>query len=183
MASLRTEPAPHTGGNATKKDVSGTYAALPRLLGTLVQLRTGECVPLDEETPTQGRFDLLLADRVTGEAVPIDPHLLALLRRLSARHGLAGAPRIEIVSGYRSPKLNEVLRKKGRRVASHSQHSRGQAVDFRLVPAGASRGLDPRPLEQELRALGWDGGIGVYPTNADWFVHADVGPRRRWTGT
>ena len=37
-------------------------------------------------------------------------------------------------------------------------------------------------LEREIRALGWDGGVGVYTQEHDWFVHADVGPNRRWGG-
>jgi uncharacterized protein YcbK (DUF882 family) len=94
--------------------------------------------------------------------------------------GTAAPPRIELVSGYRSPKLNEILRKKGHHVASHSQHSKGHACDFRIVPQGATKALDPRVVEKEIRALGWDGGVGVYPTQGDWFVHADVGPNRRW---
>ena len=87
---------------------------------------------------------------------------------------------MELVSGYRSPKLNEMLRKKGHHVASHSQHSLGHACDFRIVPEGARVGIDPRVLEKEIRALGWQGGVGVYPTAGDWFVHADVGANRRW---
>jgi uncharacterized protein YcbK (DUF882 family) len=154
------------------------------LLTTLVQTHTPERVPLDATAPDAGRFDALLMDRSTNETHAIDPRLLAMLRTLAARHSLA---RIEIVSGYRSPKLNEMLRKKGHHVASHSQHSLGHAVDFRLVethPApGAERGIDPRAVEAELRALGWEGGIGSYRTKDDWFVHMDVGPKRRWDGT
>ena len=73
-----------------------------------------------------------------------------------------------------------MLRKKGHHVASHSQHSLGHACDFRIVPPGAEVGLDPRVVEEEIRKLGWDGGVGVYPTPSDWFVHADVGKNRRW---
>ncbi len=90
-------------------------------------------------------------------------------------------PRIELVSGFRSPKLNEMLRKKGHHVASHSQHSLGHACDFRIIPVGQPKALDPRVVEKAIRDLGWDGGVGVYPTDADWFVHADVGPNRKWT--
>ncbi len=107
------------------------------------------------------------------------PPLLDLLRTLSAHYP---GSRIELVSGFRSPKLNEMMRKKGHHVASHSQHSLGHAVDFRVVPPDAERGVDPRRLESEIRELAWEGGIGVYPSKHDWFVHADVGPKRRWRG-
>ncbi|MBX3211720.1 MAG: DUF882 domain-containing protein [Labilithrix sp.] len=151
----------------------------PALLGTLVQTHTDERVPLDERSPTPERFARLLADRVTGERRELDPKLLELLRSIARKY--PGA-RFELVSGYRSPKLNEMLRKKGRRVASHSQHSLGHAVDFRVVVDSETRGIDPRVLEKEIRDLGWDGGVGVYTLSSDWFVHADVGRLRRWGG-
>ena len=171
-------PPPHGDGLATRKDAA-VYADAAPLLGTLVQTHTEERVPLDESTPTDARFQALMMDRVTAEAHPMDARLLGLLRTLGARH--PGA-RIELVSGYRSAKLNEMLRKKGHHVASHSQHSLGHACDFRLVEAGAAKGLDPRDVEKEIRALGWDGGVGSYRVETDWFVHADVGPNRRWDG-
>lgn len=164
------------------KDPAGTAAEAPKapaLLATLVQTHTDERVPLDDVSPSPERFSALLADRVTGEKHPFDPRLLDLLRALAKKHP---ASRIELVSGYRSAKLNEMMRKKGRHVASHSQHSLGHACDFRIVPAGETRGIDPRVLEKEIRDLGWDGGVGVYTLASDWFVHADVGKNRRWGG-
>jgi uncharacterized protein YcbK (DUF882 family) len=151
----------------------------PPLLATLVQTHTDERVPLDDASPTQERFEALLSDRVTGQKAEMDDKLLGLLRALAKKHPLA---RIELVSGYRSAKLNEMLRKKGHHVASHSQHSLGHACDFRIVPPGEDKGIDPRVLEKEIRDLGWEGGIGVYTLSSDWFVHADVGKNRRWDG-
>lgn len=171
---------PHGDGLATRKDAAHYPDDAAPLLGTLVQTHTAERIPLDERQPTDARFEALMMDRATAEAHPMDARLLGLLRTLASRH--PGA-RFELVSGYRSPKLNEMLRKKGHHVASHSQHSLGHACDFRLVEAGESKGRDPRDVERELRELGWDGGIGVYRLETDWFVHADVGPNRRWDGT
>ncbi len=187
----------HSSRLVTKKGPA-TEAALadapdaqggPPLLATLVQTHTDERVPLDERSPSVERFSELLADRVTGEVKQLDPKLLELLRALVREHSLAGA-RIELVSGYRSAKLNEMMRKKGRHVASHSQHSLGHAVDFRIVlpeaagetEAKTPRGIHPRELEAKIRALGWEGGVGVYTLKSDWFVHADVGKNRRWGG-
>jgi uncharacterized protein YcbK (DUF882 family) len=170
---------PRGQGLAAKKG-PGTDAAAESdwpLLATLVQVHTGERVPLDAEEPPQARFDALLADRVTGSKHALDERLLLLLRSLAALHP---GGRIELVSGYRSPKLNEMLRKKGHHVSSHSQHSLGKACDFRIVPPGEDAALDPRVVEAEIRSLGWEGGVGVYPTKEDWFVHADVGRNRRW---
>jgi uncharacterized protein YcbK (DUF882 family) len=170
----------HSSGLSIRKSLAAPDAP-PELLGTLVQTHTDECVPLDDRSPTAERFAALLQDRVTGERHALDPRLLELLRSIARRH--PGA-RFELVSGYRSPKLNEMMRKKGRHVASHSQHSLGHAVDFRVVEPrlGDQKGIDPRILEREIRALGWDGGVGVYTLATDWFVHADVGKLRRWSG-
>ncbi len=171
-------------GLANKKERAVTTTAAtdhepPPFLATLVQTHTDERVPLDDALPSGDRFAALLADRVTGERHAFDPRLLDLLRSLARKHAAA---RIELVSGYRSAKLNEAMRKKGHHVASHSQHSLGHACDFRIVPAGETRGIDPRTLEKEIRDLGWDGGVGVYTLSSDWFVHADVGNNRRWDG-
>lgn len=183
---------------ATRADESLVASAdelpSPDIAATLVQTHTDERVILDARSPSDARFDALLADRVTGATRRVDPRLLSLLRSLVATFAKDGAPtqeapRIEIVSGFRSPKLNEMLRKKGHHVASHSQHSLGQAVDFRIGladhPTGDridQRDVDPREIEKRVRALGWVGGVGVYLSRDDWFVHCDVGPNRRWLG-
>jgi len=167
----------HGAGLAERKGDPLDVSDDPPLLATLDQVHTGERAVLDARTPTQARFEALLSDRSTGEEHPLDAQLLGLLRALAADHP---GSRIELVSGYRSWKLNEMLRKKGHHVASHSQHSLGHACDFRIVPPGAEVGLDPLVVEHEIRKLGWEGGVGVYPTTSDWFVHADVGRNRRW---
>jgi len=169
-------PPPRTERLANRKSAKETARA--PLLGTLVLLHQDLRVILDRDTPTQERFDALLADRVSGESHALAVELLALLRDLAARHPNA---RIEIVSGYRSEKLNEMLRKKGHHVASHSQHSLGHACDFRVVTDSGDE-IEPRALEKEIRDLGWKGGTGVYVSKDDRFVHADVGPERRWNG-
>lgn len=181
---LASKKGPHATSAAPAAEVDAVPSSAapeepPALLGTLVQTHTNERVPLDDHSPTAARFARLLADRVTGDSRELDPKLLDLLRSIARRH--PGA-RFELVSGYRSPKLNEMMRKKGRNVASHSQHSLGHAVDFRVVVEPGTRGIDPRLLEKEIRELGWEGGVGVYTLSTDWFVHADVGRLRRWGG-
>jgi len=149
------------------------------ILATLVDTHGPSRLPLDDLSPTAARFDALLADPVLGSTHPIDPALLDLARSLAKLHPLA---RIEVVSGFRSPKLNEALRKKGHHVASHSQHSLGHALDLRVIPEGADAPMDPSELAKEVRKLGWVGGVGVYLGVNDRFVHADVGPERTWNG-
>jgi len=165
---------------ASKKSAARADADPPPLLGTLVLVHGDEHLALDADEPTDARFEDLLADRVTGEAHTLDPRLLAMLRDVAREW--PGA-RIEIVSGYRSEKLNETLRKKGHHVAVHSQHTLGHAVDFRVIPEGDARALSPLVIERFLREdLHWPGGVGVYLSDSDWFTHADVGPNRRWNG-
>jgi len=179
ITTIAIEPRVAHGEGRSVRKATAEEEPLPPLLATLVQTHTDERVPLDVARPTQDRFALLLADQVTGERHDFDPRLLGLLRSLATQH--PGA-RIELVSGFRSPKRNEMMRKKGHHVASHSQHSLGHAVDFRIVLPDAPRGMDPRDLEREVRDLGWDGGVGVYTVASDWFVHCDVGRLRRWNG-
>jgi uncharacterized protein YcbK (DUF882 family) len=169
----------HSSGLASKKAATRADPPLLPVLATLVDTHTSDRIALDADHPDAARFDRMLADRTTGAQEHLDPRLIELLRTLAQAH--LGA-RIELVSGYRSPKLNEMLRKKGHHVASHSQHSLGNALDFRIIPADATEPMDPRVIEQEIRSDGWTGGTGVYLSETDRFVHADVGPNRRWNG-
>lgn len=141
-------------------------------------MHDGTTLAIGEHAPDQARFERLVADRISGERIAMDPRLLALLRTVARTYPRA---RIELVSGFRSPKFNEMLRKKGHKVANQSQHSDGRAVDFRIFPEGATAALDPFDVEIWLRKeQHWDGGIGVYPSKTDRFTHADVGKERRW---
>jgi len=175
-------PTERTSGLATRKEwrPSGETNAVEtcdpersevETWATLFNVHTGEAMPLSSDEPTFDRFCDALADRATGSKAMLDPKLLELLRQVALQN--PGA-RIELVSGYRSPKLNEMLRKKGHRVASHSQHSLGHAVDFRII------GLTPSQMKQAILKSGWEGGIGQYDKSSDLFVHADVGPKREW---
>jgi uncharacterized protein YcbK (DUF882 family) len=169
----RSEPMP------TETDDIGVEFSHPKpKRATLVNVHTREHELLAESEPSSASFKHFMHDRATGAEVDFDPKLLEIVRRLEEKHPRA---RFELVSGFRSPKLNEMMRKKGHHVASHSQHSLGHALDFRVIPEGAESGIDPRELEKEVRALGWEGGTGVYPMKTDWFIHCDVGRNRHWT--
>ena len=168
VASARTA----TRKEASSSDARASAGPVPTW-ATLFNVHTGEAIALSADDPSTASFDHVLRDRTTGTVAPLDSRLLELLRQVARRH--AGA-RIELVSGYRSPKLNEMLRKKGHHVASHSQHTLGHALDFRVV------GLSPRELAAEISGLGWEGGLGRYNQPSDAFVHADVGCKRAWLG-
>jgi len=106
----------------------------------------------------------------TDEPAEMDKRLFKVLVD-AANH--FGSQRIDIISGFRAPKYNLMLRKKGRGVARNSQHPLGNAVDFRVQGVATSR---LRAWAQSLRL----GGVGYYPSSG--FVHVDVGRVRTWTG-
>jgi uncharacterized protein YcbK (DUF882 family) len=178
---LGSEPPPARTGEAllVKKDDQSDRDPLPPVLRTLMNLHSGESVVLDNSGPSPEGLSRLLEDRAMQERVTFDPRLLERIRALVVQ--LSPGARVEIVSGYRSAKLNERLRKKGRHVASHSQHSLGHAIDFRLGR------WSPKDVRKALEAPAsphgvWDGGIGQYDGATDRFIHLDVGNKRRWRG-
>jgi uncharacterized protein YcbK (DUF882 family) len=111
----------------------------------------------------------LLRDFRTNETHVIDPPLLDVLFQLQVRADHDAA--FEIISGYRSPATNAMLRRQSHGVAEHSQHLLGKAIDIRLA------GYSTRNLAEHARSLGL-GGVGFYP-NLD-FVHVDTGRVRFW---
>jgi uncharacterized protein YcbK (DUF882 family) len=84
---------------------------------------------------------------------------------------LGGDGEIHVISGYRSPAYNAMLVRKSRRVARHSLHVEGQAIDL-YIP-----GVHPRQIRQTALKLQY-GGVGYYPRSK--FVHLDCGPFRFW---
>jgi uncharacterized protein YcbK (DUF882 family) len=110
-----------------------------------------------------------LRDFRTGDVHTIDPGLLDLLCSLTSLTGTARP--FQVISGYRSPATNEMLRHHSDGVAAGSLHMLGQAVDVRLadVPLAKLRSA-------ALAVRG--GGVGYYP-GPD-FVHVDTGRVRAW---
>jgi uncharacterized protein YcbK (DUF882 family) len=140
---------------------------------TLYNVWTREALPIlpGQSQSLDGRFRLFLRDHYTNQATRMDTRLIGVLTRVA---GKFSAPRIDVVSGYRSPKYNLMLRKKGHQVARHSQHMDGNAVDFRI------RGVATPKILHYVRSLRV-GGVGFYPHSQ--FVHSDTGPIRYWTGS
>ena len=91
---------------------------------------------------------------------------------IAATHGLLDVSEpYMLLSGYRSPQTNAMLRRRSKAVAKHSLHMKGEAADLRLKD---------RSVSQIYRAaLSCSaGGVGKY-THSD-FVHMDCGPVRTW---
>jgi len=110
-----------------------------------------------------------LGDFRNGDATAIDPALLDLIYDVRASLNSNGT--FEVISAYRSPETNEMLRKLGRGVAKKSQHLLGRAIDVRL------RNIDSIALRDAAIKI-QRGGVGYYEKSD--FVHIDTGRVRRW---
>jgi uncharacterized protein YcbK (DUF882 family) len=114
----------------------------------------------------------LLRDFRVNEEKPIDPQLFDLLHELGGT--LETDQPYHIISGYRSPQTNAMLRERGGShtgVASQSLHMVGRAIDIRLP------GVKLDHLRNAAASLK-RGGVGFYPSSN--FVHVDTGRVRYW---
>ena len=147
----------------------------PRIL-SLHHLHTDEKVKVVYRIGDSYQRDALrklngfLRDFRTGDVAVIDPKLFVLLYDINRRLGYPDDS-FEIVSAYRSPRTNAMLRKTSRRVARKSLHMSGKALDIRLS------GATTRRVSESAMALR-RGGVGFYPRSD--FVHVDTGSVRRW---
>lgn len=115
------------------------------------------------------KANYLLRDFRSGEVVKIDPILLDQLAMLQRSVGSSG--NFEIISAYRSPQTNKMLRRRSSGVAKKSFHMQGKAIDIRLTDVDL----------QTLRKSAIDmkaGGVGVYRSSN--FLHLDTGAVRSW---
>lgn len=138
---------------------------------TFYNLWNREAWPVLAGRPYKRPFQVFLRDHYTHESTWADTRLATLLTAAALKFRSA---RVEVVSGYRSPKYNLMLRKKGHQVARESQHLLGTAVDFRV------RGASTKALHDFVRGLRL-GGVGYYPRTR--FIHADTGKVRYWGGS
>lgn len=99
----------------------------------------------------------------------MDPELFMLIHRLYDDLDATGI--IEVISGHRSKKTNDMLRRIGRKVAKRSQHILGKAIDIRIPSV---------PLKKvREKALSYGaGGVGYYAKSN--FIHIDTGRPRFW---
>lgn len=78
-----------------------------------------------------------------------------------------------LLSGYRSPETNAMLRSRSSGVARNSLHMQGQAADLRLQSRTTAQ------MARAARSCA-AGGVGRYSGSN--FVHMDCGPVRSWGG-
>ena len=123
----------------------------------------------DEEALKQ--LNRYLRDWRSQDQTTMDRHLFDILWEVY--RDVDGKKPIQIISSYRSPATNSMLRRRSSGVARFSQHMLGHAMDFYIPDV---------PLEQ-IRFAGLRlqrGGVGFYPTSGSPFVHLDTGSIRHW---
>jgi len=125
---------------------------------------------LPGEPPPRGALDRFLRDHYTNVPVAMEAKLLDVL--VGAAQHFRSETAI-VVSAFRHPKYNLILRKKGHQVARDSNHTKGNAVDFYIPKIGTMQ-LHAWAKARKL------GGVGLYLASG--FIHMDTGPIRFWSG-
>ncbi|VVT06162.1 ATP/GTP-binding protein [Rhizobium sp. EC-SD404] len=113
----------------------------------------------------------ILRDWRRNEPTKMDPRLFDLMWEVYQASG--SRDYIHVVSAYRSPNTNNMLRSRSSGVAKNSQHTLGKAMDFFLPDVPVKR----------IREIGMRfqvGGVGFYPNSGSPFIHLDVGSVRAW---
>ena len=114
----------------------------------------------------------VLRDYRNDQVHPMNPGLYDILDQIRAK--TESKSPFQVISGYRSPATNKLLRERSGEVAKHNLHMDGKAMDIYLEDVAL----------EHIRAAALDlgrGGVGYYPESN--FVHVDVGPVRQWKGT
>jgi uncharacterized protein YcbK (DUF882 family) len=117
------------------------------------------------------KLNHFLRDWRNQDSTTMDRHLFDILWEVY--RDVDGKKPIQIISAYRSPATNAMLRRRSSGVARHSQHMLGHAMDFYI----------PDVSLENIRAAGLRlqrGGVGFYPTSGSPFVHLDTGSVRHW---
>ncbi|MGD8588718.1 MAG: DUF882 domain-containing protein [Chromatiales bacterium] len=158
--------------------VPSAYASIakqPERRLTLRNLHTGERARItywaegNYLNESLQEINQLLRDHRTGDITQMDRELLDLLYGL--QHKVESKKEFHVISGYRSPKTNAMLRAKSNGVAKKSLHMQGKAIDIRL------QGTSLKQLRKAAVALK-SGGVGYYPKSN--FIHVDTGRVRYW---
>gem|GEM_PF-947868 len=117
------------------------------------------------------KLNWLLRDWRTDQPTRMEPRLFDIVWEVYRSVG-ASEP-VHVVSAYRAPETNAMLRRRSRAVSEFSQHMGGKALDFYLPDVDMAR---VRSVGMRLQ----HGGVGFYPNSAHSFVHLDAGSVRAW---
>jgi uncharacterized protein YcbK (DUF882 family) len=123
------------------------------------------------DSGTLDKLNYFCRDWRLNEPTKMDPHLFDIIWEVYRESG--STQPIDVLSAYRSPQTNAMLRRRSRQVAEHSQHMQGRAIDAHFVDVGTGR---IRDVAMRMQA----GGVGFYPTGNTPWVHIDSGSVRYW---
>ncbi|WP_272004291.1 YcbK family protein [Roseovarius sp. ZX-A-9] len=185
-----------TSGNVTRRALLGAFAATTLVAAPtysnaagflkgagdirrirMVSPRTGE--KIDTIYWIEGQYikdavreiSIFMRDWRVDDIKDIDTRTIDIM---AASHNLVDTTEpFTMLSGYRSPETNAMLRRRSRNVARNSRHIAGQAADLRLKSRSVAQ------LSKAAVAC-HSGGVGKYYRSN--FVHMDCGPTRVWGG-
>ena len=190
MAGTKVNMSAGRGGAATQLAVAAAFVAawiIPNSTESAVANGDTRTVILsDQHTNESGSFTFMVngvydqgvldklnwfcRDWRLNEPTKMDPHLFDIIWEVYRESG--STQPIDVLSAYRSPQTNAMLRRRSRQVAEHSQHMEGKAIDAHFLDVGPAR---IRDVAMRMQA----GGVGFYPTGVTW-VHIDSGSVRYW---
>jgi uncharacterized protein YcbK (DUF882 family) len=165
------------GGLVASSGTQDAFAVGETRSLTMVHSHTGESISITYKSG--GSFDSsaleklnwFLRDWRVDEPISMSPNLFDIVWHVYREVG-ATAP-IKIMSAYRSPGTNAMLRRRSSAVAKESQHMRGNAMDIHIPGVSMAKA---REIGLRLQR----GGVGYYPSAGSPFIHLDVGSVRYW---
>lgn len=120
-------------------------------------------------SPALDEINHFMRDWRNGQVHRIDARTVDIMT--AAHNLLETSEPYTLLSGYRSPATNAMLRSQSRGVARNSLHMRGEAADLRLSSRSVAQIFN---AARACRA----GGVGRYSRSN--FVHMDCGDVRTW---
>ena len=185
------------GASGGRKRAIAQLAAAPLLLGLACSPSSTESAAANGDTRTisltndhtnesgtftymvDGAYDQAVLDKLNwflrdwrlNEPTKMDPRLFDIVWEVYRESG--SKQPIDVLSGYRSPQTNSMLRRRSRQVAKYSQHMEGKAMDAHFLDVDTAT---IRDIAMRMEA----GGVGFYPSGYTPWVHIDSGDVRYW---
>ena len=123
------------------------------------------------DQPTLDKLNWFMRDWRLNKSIKMDPKLFDIVWEVYRESG--SKQPIDVLSGYRSPQTNALLRRRSSQVAKYSQHMEGKAIDAHFIDVDT-------PTIRDIAMRMQAGGVGFYPSSHTPWVHIDSGDVRYW---
>lgn len=133
---------------------------------TILYKRNGSYIP-----EAMKKIDWIMRDWRRDESIKMDPKTIDIIWEMHRE--LGSQKPVSIISGYRSPTTNNMLRKTRGGQAQRSHHMTGKAIDISFPDVPIRRMRYSAMIRER-------GGVGYYPTSGIPFVHVDSARVRHW---